>query len=51
MEENEKRTDLLIFDVEGRLSMEAGPISRIQLPTFIPHGLHGSFVEGLTFEF
>lgn len=51
VEGNEKRTDLLIFDVEGRGSLEAGPISRMQLPTFIPHALHGSFVEGLTFEF
>eukprot|EP00586_Coscinodiscus_wailesii_P006940 CAMPEP_0172492182 /NCGR_PEP_ID=MMETSP1066-20121228/23219_1 /TAXON_ID=671091 /ORGANISM="Coscinodiscus wailesii, Strain CCMP2513" /LENGTH=619 /DNA_ID=CAMNT_0013261649 /DNA_START=859 /DNA_END=2719 /DNA_ORIENTATION=- len=44
-------TDLVILDVEGKGRLEKGPVRRITMPTFIPHGLHGSFVEGLTFDF
>ena len=44
-------SDLVIFDVEGRGSLAKGPVSRIRLPTYIPQGLHGCFVEGLTFDF
>ena len=43
-------TELCIFDVEGKGSLEKGPVVRLRLPTFIPHGLHGTFVEGLTFD-
>ena len=42
-------TDLCIFDVQGKKALERGPIMRLRLPTFIPHGLHGTFVEDLTF--
>ena len=44
-------TDLVILDVEGRGRLEEGPVARVRLPTYIPHGLHGEFVEGLTFDF
>jgi carotenoid cleavage dioxygenase-like enzyme len=44
-------TDMVIFDVEGQGKLEAGPIARLPLPTFIPHALHGTFVDGLTFDF
>jgi len=45
-------TDLVILDAEGKKgSLTKGPISRTRLPTFIPHGLHGGFMEGLTFDF
>jgi len=47
----EKTSELQIFDVEGEGSLEKGPISKTLLPTFIPHGLHGSFVEGVTYDF
>jgi carotenoid cleavage dioxygenase-like enzyme len=43
-------TDLVIFNVQGQGTLRSGPIARLQLPTFIPHGLHGIFVEGLTFD-
>jgi len=46
----ELTTDLVILDVEGKGALERGPVTRIRLPTFIPHGLHGIFVEGLTFD-
>ena len=45
------KTDVAIFDVEGNQSLEKGPILRFPLPVFIPHQLHGSFAEGVTFEF
>jgi len=41
-------TDLVVLDVEGNGALEKGPVVRYTLPTFVPHGLHGSFVEGLT---
>lgn len=44
-------TDLVIFNVQGKGSLEKGPVSRTTMPTFIPHGLHGVYVEGLTFDF
>lgn len=47
----DKTTDFLIFDVEGRKSLEKGPILRQRLPTFLPHMLHGNFFEGVTFDF
>jgi len=46
----EQTTDLVILDVEGRGALERGPVTRVRLPTFIPHGLHGIFVDGLTFD-
>jgi len=46
-----KTTELHMFDVEGEGSLENGPISKVMLPTFIPHGLHGSFFPGVTFDF
>ena len=44
---NNRTTDLCIFDVEGRGSLQKGPVSRIRMPTFLPPGLHGMFVEGV----
>lgn len=44
-------SDLVIFDAEGSGNLEAGPVARLPLPAFIPSALHGTFVEGLTFEF
>jgi all-trans-8'-apo-beta-carotenal 15,15'-oxygenase len=41
-------TDLVVLDVEGKGALERGPVTRYTLPAFIPHGLHGSFAEGLT---
>lgn len=40
-------TELVIFD--GK-SISAGPISRTILPVYVPYGLHGTFVPGLTFD-
>jgi carotenoid cleavage dioxygenase-like enzyme len=48
---NDLTTDLVIFDVEGQGRLSAGPVARVQLPTYIPYALHGEFVEGLTFDF
>ncbi|KAL7469546.1 hypothetical protein ACHAXS_010751 [Conticribra weissflogii] len=47
----DKTTDLLIFDVEGKGALERGPVLRCTLPVFVPHLLHGSFAEGVTFDF
>jgi len=47
----DKTTDFAIFDVEGKGSLEKGPIVRQKLPTFLPHLLHGNFFEGVTFDF
>jgi all-trans-8'-apo-beta-carotenal 15,15'-oxygenase len=47
----ELTTDVAIFDVEGNQAFEKGPILRFPLPVFTPHMLHGSFAEGVTFEF
>jgi all-trans-8'-apo-beta-carotenal 15,15'-oxygenase len=44
-------TDLVILDIEGKGSLESGPVARMPLPTYIPYALHGTFVEGLTFDF
>ena len=43
-------TDMVVFDVEGKGALEKGPVSRIRMPIWIPPGLHGIFVEGLTFD-
>jgi all-trans-8'-apo-beta-carotenal 15,15'-oxygenase len=45
----DKRTDLAIFDVEGKGGLEKGPIIRFQLPVFIPHMLHGNYFPEATF--
>ena len=44
-------TDLVILDVEGPGKLEEGPKARLTLPTYIPPGLHGTFVDGLSFDF
>ena len=44
-------TDFAIFDVEGKGSLEKGPILRQELPTFLPHMLQGNFFDGVTFDF
>jgi NADH dehydrogenase FAD-containing subunit len=43
-------TDLVVFDVEGKGALEQGPVTRVRLPTYIPPGLHGIFVDGLNFR-
>uniref|UniRef100_A0A7S4N1Z6 Uncharacterized protein n=1 Tax=Odontella aurita TaxID=265563 RepID=A0A7S4N1Z6_9STRA len=43
-------TDMVIFDVEGKGALEKGPVARLPMPTYIPPGLHGTFVDGLTFD-
>ena len=35
-----KQSDLLIFDASD---IAAGPAARIELPTRVPHGFHGTF--------
>ena len=45
------KTDVAIFDVEGEDAFQKGPILRFPLPVFIPHLLHGSYAEGVTFGF
>eukprot|EP00607_Mallomonas_marina_P004088 CAMPEP_0182440320 /NCGR_PEP_ID=MMETSP1167-20130531/86990_1 /TAXON_ID=2988 /ORGANISM="Mallomonas Sp, Strain CCMP3275" /LENGTH=267 /DNA_ID=CAMNT_0024634245 /DNA_START=959 /DNA_END=1758 /DNA_ORIENTATION=- len=40
-------SEFLIFDAKD---ISKGPISRQLLPVTVPHGLHGSFVPGLTYE-
>eukprot|EP01031_Cornospumella_fuschlensis_P029449 gene29449-35544_t len=42
------RSDLLVFDAQD---LSKGPLCRIPLPTYIPYGLHGTFIPNLTFEF
>ena len=44
-------TELAIFDVEGSGALGKGPILRCPLPVFVPHSLHGSFAEGVSFDF
>ena len=44
-------TDMVIFDVEGEKALERGPVARLEMPTWLPPGLHGTFVDGLTFDF
>jgi 9-cis-epoxycarotenoid dioxygenase len=48
---NTRTTDLVILDAEGTGALLKGPVARLRLPTFIPFGLHGIFVDDLTFEF
>jgi carotenoid cleavage dioxygenase-like enzyme len=44
----DKTTSLAVFDAKD---VAKGPISRIALPVFLPFGLHGSYADGLTFNF
>lgn len=44
-------TDMVIFDVEGEKALEKGPVARLPMPTWLPPGLHGTYVAGLTFDF
>lgn len=44
-------SDMVIFDAEGEGSITKGPVTKLRLPTFIPQGLHGCFVEDLSFDF
>lgn len=39
---------LLIFDAKD---IAQGPTHRLELPTFVPHGLHGSYAPGVVFDF
>lgn len=47
----DKTTELVIFDVEGKGTLEKGPVVRVPLPTFIPQGLHGFFAKDQIFDF
>lgn len=38
----------MVFDAKN---VEKGPVSKLLLPTYVPYGLHGCFVEGLTQDF
>ncbi len=40
-------TEFLVFDAQN---IERGPVSRAELPVFVPYGLHCCFVPGLTFN-
>ena len=46
----ETASDFVILDAEGPCALERGPVTRVRLPAFIPHGLHGIFVDGLSFD-
>ena len=48
MDSKHMQSYFMVFDAK---KIEEGPISRLFLPTFIPYGLHGCFVHGLTQEF
>lgn len=39
---------LLIFNAKD---IAKGPTHRLELPTFVPHGLHGSYAPGVLFDF
>ena len=43
-----KTTEFVIFDAKD---IEKGPISRSPISAYIPFGLHGSFADGLVFNF
>ncbi|RYY81726.1 hypothetical protein EON63_14800 [archaeon] len=45
---SEGHSDLLIFDARV---LSIGPIHRLPLPTYIPYGLHGSYIPNLTFDY
>jgi len=42
-----KSTEFVVFDAQD---IKKGPVVRVKLPTALPFGLHGSFVQGLTFD-
>lgn len=42
-----KSSDLLVFDAKH---IHKGPVHKTTIPLFIPPGLHGSFVPGLSFK-
>ena len=48
MDTKHMQSYFMVFDAK---KIEEGPISRLLLPTFIPFGLHGYFVHGLTHDF
>uniref|UniRef100_A0A7R9UG98 Carotenoid oxygenase n=1 Tax=Pinguiococcus pyrenoidosus TaxID=172671 RepID=A0A7R9UG98_9STRA len=41
------KSEFVVFDAK---EIQKGPISRVPLQDFIPHGLHGTFVPGLAFD-
>jgi len=41
------QSDFVVFDAKD---ITKGPVSRIPLKDYIPHGLHGKFVPGLSFD-
>ena len=43
-----KTTEFVIFDAKH---IDRGPISRSPISAYIPFGLHGSFADGLVFNF
>ena len=42
-----KQSWFVIFDAKD---ITKGPITRLELPTNVPHGLHGCWTPGLTFQ-
>ena len=44
---NKMTTEFVIFDAQD---ITKGPIYRSLLPVAIPHGLHGSYADGLVFD-
>ncbi|CAK8996019.1 15'-oxygenase (ACO) (8'-apo-beta-carotenal 15, partial [Durusdinium trenchii] len=44
----DRSSDLLIFDAK---TIQKGPICRLPVPAFLPHGLHGCFVPSLVPSF
>eukprot|EP01039_Chlorochromonas_danica_P000849 gene849-924_t len=43
-----KTTDFVILDAKN---LSSGPVQRLPVPTYLPHGLHGMFAENATFDF
>lgn len=44
----EMKSYLLIFDAKD---VSKGPLQRLELPTFLPHGLHGNFAPDVAADF
>lgn len=44
----EMKSCLLIFDAKN---ISQGPLQRLELPTFLPHGLHGNFAPDVIADF
>ena len=47
LDTRELKSEFVVFDAA---KVADGPVSRVPLNNFIPHGLHGTFVPGLLFD-